>query len=215
MFVCLHVLNPEFDFPDGNPNVDAKTHSKITTGTYQNKFGIAFEEIYDLYFKTCRDEVKRAAPHHLYCGSRFLRNVAPDVVALASGYCDVISFNIYEYNVTDRKVFGADKPFLVGEFHFGALDRGVFGTGNRWAGDQQDRAGMYEDYMTSALRNPACVGAHWFQYNAQSLTGRDDGENFQIGLVDIASNPHPEMRDALRRFGYGMYEACTAASANP
>ncbi len=32
-----------------NPNVDAGTHSKITTGTYKNKFGIAFEEISDLY----------------------------------------------------------------------------------------------------------------------------------------------------------------------
>src|ERR1700723_901767 len=28
-----------------NPNVAAKTHSKITTGTYENKFGIAFERI--------------------------------------------------------------------------------------------------------------------------------------------------------------------------
>ena len=28
-----------------NPNVDAHTHAKITTGTYENKFGIAFEEI--------------------------------------------------------------------------------------------------------------------------------------------------------------------------
>ena len=28
-----------------NPNVDAKTHAKITTGTYENKFGIAFENV--------------------------------------------------------------------------------------------------------------------------------------------------------------------------
>ena len=28
-----------------NPNVDAHTHAKITTGTYENKFGIAFEKI--------------------------------------------------------------------------------------------------------------------------------------------------------------------------
>ncbi|PTX97407.1 diaminopimelate decarboxylase [Verrucomicrobia bacterium LW23] len=32
-----------------NPNVDAGTHAKITTGTYENKFGIAFEEIASLY----------------------------------------------------------------------------------------------------------------------------------------------------------------------
>ena len=34
-----------------NPNVKAKTHSKITTGTYENKFGIAYEEILALYEK--------------------------------------------------------------------------------------------------------------------------------------------------------------------
>ena len=32
-----------------NPNVSAHTHAKITTGTYENKFGVAFEQIKDLY----------------------------------------------------------------------------------------------------------------------------------------------------------------------
>ena len=32
-----------------NPNIDAKTHAKITTGTYENKFGIAFEEVEGVY----------------------------------------------------------------------------------------------------------------------------------------------------------------------
>src|SRR6202522_3763465 len=37
-----------------NPNVDASTHSKITTGTYENKFGIAFEEVSALYARAAR-----------------------------------------------------------------------------------------------------------------------------------------------------------------
>ncbi len=37
-----------------NPNVDAKTHAKITTGTYENKFGIAFERIKQVYQKASR-----------------------------------------------------------------------------------------------------------------------------------------------------------------
>jgi diaminopimelate decarboxylase len=32
-----------------NPNVDAHTHAKITTGTYENKFGIAIEEVEGVY----------------------------------------------------------------------------------------------------------------------------------------------------------------------
>jgi diaminopimelate decarboxylase len=37
-----------------NPNVDAKTHAKITTGTYENKFGIAFEDIAGVYARASK-----------------------------------------------------------------------------------------------------------------------------------------------------------------
>ncbi|HEY6166659.1 MAG TPA: diaminopimelate decarboxylase [Verrucomicrobiae bacterium] len=37
-----------------NPNVDAGTHAKITTGTYENKFGIAFEQVEGVYARASR-----------------------------------------------------------------------------------------------------------------------------------------------------------------
>lgn len=37
-----------------NPNVDAHTHAKITTGTYENKFGIAIEKIEGVYARAAR-----------------------------------------------------------------------------------------------------------------------------------------------------------------
>ena len=37
-----------------NPNVEARTHKKITTGTYENKFGIAFEQIEGVYARAAR-----------------------------------------------------------------------------------------------------------------------------------------------------------------
>jgi len=37
-----------------NPDVDAKTHAKITTGTYDNKFGIAFEKVRGVYARAAR-----------------------------------------------------------------------------------------------------------------------------------------------------------------
>jgi diaminopimelate decarboxylase len=37
-----------------NPNVDAATHHKITTGTYENKFGLAFEEVEAVYARAAR-----------------------------------------------------------------------------------------------------------------------------------------------------------------
>lgn len=37
-----------------NPNVDAHTHAKITTGTYENKFGVAFEQVEGVYARASR-----------------------------------------------------------------------------------------------------------------------------------------------------------------
>ncbi len=37
-----------------NPDVSAETHSKITTGTYEDKFGIAFEQIEGVYARAAK-----------------------------------------------------------------------------------------------------------------------------------------------------------------
>ncbi len=37
-----------------NPNIEAHTHAKITTGTYENKFGIAFEQVEAIYARASR-----------------------------------------------------------------------------------------------------------------------------------------------------------------
>lgn len=37
-----------------NPDIAAKTHAKITTGTYENKFGVAFENIEGIYARASR-----------------------------------------------------------------------------------------------------------------------------------------------------------------
>lgn len=37
-----------------NPDVEAGTHKKITTGTYENKFGVAFEQVEALYARAAR-----------------------------------------------------------------------------------------------------------------------------------------------------------------
>nr|MBP7053987.1 beta-agarase [Phycisphaerae bacterium] len=70
----------------------------------------------------------------------------------------------------------------------------------------QDRADKYRSYLESALRNPCIVGTHWFQYKDQPTTGRGDGENYQIGFVDICDTPYPEIVQAARDVGYSMYE---------
>lgn len=87
----------------------------------------------------------------------------------------------------------------------GALDRGLFHTGLRSVVDQNQRAEGYRYYVTSALQNPAVVGAHWFQCYDESTTGRGDGENYQIGFMDICDTPYWETIAAVREVGYKLY----------
>ena len=59
-----------------NPNVDAQTHSKITTGTYENKFGIAFERAEKVYAKAANLPWLRIRGVQMHIGSQ-LTTVAP------------------------------------------------------------------------------------------------------------------------------------------
>jgi diaminopimelate decarboxylase len=64
-----------------NPNVDAGTHSKITTGTYENKFGIAFEEIGELYARASKMKNLKLLGVQTHIGSQ-ITEVKPFVQAV-------------------------------------------------------------------------------------------------------------------------------------
>jgi diaminopimelate decarboxylase len=53
-----------------NPDVEARTHRKITTGTYDNKFGIAFERIDSVYAKASRLRNIRLRGLQMHIGSQ-------------------------------------------------------------------------------------------------------------------------------------------------
>lgn len=59
-----------------NPNVDAGTHAKITTGTYANKFGVAFEEIEGVYARAAKLKNLRLCGLQMHIGSQ-LTEVRP------------------------------------------------------------------------------------------------------------------------------------------
>ena len=157
------------------------------------------------YFRTVRDAIKAAAPHRLYLGARIAWG-APSIYSTCAEFADVVSVNVYKRTVADDLPPGsADKPMLVGEFHFGALDRGMFHTGLVAAEDQTDRARSYIEYVKSALDHPRMVGTHYFQYMDQALTGRGDGENYSIGFVSVADKPYGELIEAVIHVSKTMY----------
>lgn len=157
------------------------------------------------YFSTVRDAIKAVAPNRLYLGSRIAwgRGV---IYEESARHCDVVSVNIYHHQpVRDLPPSAVDRPMIIGEFHFGALDRGMFHTGLVATLDQNDRAECYRAYVNACLDHPRFVGAHWFQWRDQALTGRFDGENYQIGFVTIIDTPYPELVNAARDIGATMY----------
>jgi diaminopimelate decarboxylase len=79
-----------------NPNVEAHTHAKITTGTYENKFGIAFEKIEAVYARAARLKNLRARGFQMHIGSQItdvnpfekaVSKVLPLVQRLKDKYC--------------------------------------------------------------------------------------------------------------------------------
>ena len=64
-----------------NPNVDAGTHAKITTGTYENKFGIAFEQVEGVYARASKLKNLRLRGIQMHIGSQ-LTQVQPFELAV-------------------------------------------------------------------------------------------------------------------------------------
>lgn len=164
-----------------------------------------YKKTADTYFSTIRDELKAAAPNHLYLGCRFAW-VNDPVAISAAEFCDVVSYNKYEHSLRSLHLpYHIDRPMIIGEYHFGSTDRGHFHPGLREAPNQLLRAAKFKDYIESALENPQMVGVHWFQYVDEHIAGRADEENYNVGLVDICDTPYPEMVDAMREVAETLY----------
>ena len=162
----------------------------------------------DRYFELCRAGIKKVAPHRLYLGSRFVGFRQSDFIwDAAARHCDVISVNTYTHSAANcNPADFRDKPVLIGEFHFGIVDRGMFSPSLCPAGvTQEERAVAYTRFMQGVLVHPNIVGAHWFQFRDQPLTGRWDGEGYQLGFVDVADTPYRELTAAAREVGENMY----------
>ncbi len=168
--------------------------------------GAFYTRLAEQYFRTVRDTIKAVAPSQLYLGCRFADS--NDRAALAAAkFCDVVSFNLYRRSVANFQFpGGADVPVIIGEFHLGALDRGLFHPGLVPVANQAERAEAYASYVSGALQHPQIVGTHWFQYQDEPTTGRSyDGENYQIGFVDVADTPYAETIAASRSVGASLY----------
>ena len=144
--------------------------------------------------------VRRHDPNHLNLGMRGGGQPTAAEIRAARAF-DVYSVNIYDYEVPVARVRQiaelTGKPILIGEFHFGTPGRGLAASLVQ-VRDQAARGRAYRYYVENAFAMPELVGTHYFQWADQPSTGRFDGENYNIGLVDVTDRPYPDLVDALK-----------------
>ena len=144
--------------------------------------------------------VRKHDPNHLSLGLRFGSSAPPEIVK-ASTIFDVYSLNSYAYAVNQREIDKVkeliDRPIMIGEFHFGVPARGM-PPGLRQTANQEERGVAYRYYVEHAAADSAIVGAHWFEWVDEPSTGRFDGENYNIGMLDVTDRPYPELVAAAR-----------------
>lgn len=144
--------------------------------------------------------IRRYDPNHLNLGVRFGSHVS-DRLLRAGGTFDVMSINCYDYKpdpaMLDRIHRLSGRPILIGEFHFGVPERGL-APGLRQTANQTERAIAYQYYLENAASHPAVIGAHWFQWVDEPNTGRFDGENYNIGFIDVTDLPYVELVEAAK-----------------
>ena len=148
-------------------------------------------------------------PNHMNLGLRWSKADNTDMM-VGWEYFDVFSINCYSFDPTADMDFvknaGVDLPIMIGEYHCGALDRGMPATGLKGVTNQEERGVMWRYFVEKTAAHPFGVGAHWFQYNDQFCLGRFDGENYQIGMVDVCMQPHKELVEAAKESSAVLYK---------
>jgi len=144
--------------------------------------------------------LKQYDPNHLNMGIRFGGTPPDYVVQLTKGF-DVYTLNKYRYEPPPGLIANVHKltglPILIGEFHIGVPDRGM-APGLVQAMNQEERGLAYSYYVEHAAAHPEVIGTHWFEWIDEPVTGRADGENYNIGWVDVTDQPYPALVKAAQ-----------------
>jgi hypothetical protein len=162
------------------------------------------------YYQLVHDIVRKYDRRGLILGDRYQSFYYPDVARAAGPYLDVSSTNL-NASWQDGGVarFYLDtlheltrRPVMVTEFYATSTENSS-GNQNNSSGflvlpTQAERAVVFRNQLEWFLSRPYVVGADWFQYFDEPKNGRGDGENYDMGLVDIHDRPYQEITAASK-----------------
>ncbi len=187
-----------------------KLQAYLTQGDTKERREHFVHTMFEKYLDLINAAIKKYDDNHLNLGIRF-GGSPPEAVCRMAKKFDVCSINVYEYEPTRqlKRTFAlTGRPIVIGEFHFGVPANGL-GAGLVQTLNQSERAAGYRYYVEQAMALRYFLGAHWFQWQDQPVLGRMDGENYNIGLVDVTNRPYPELVQALKATHKVLYNVHT------
>jgi len=161
------------------------------------------------YYALAEKAIRAADPDALYFGDRLPIYYDPAAVRAEARHVDAIATNynpdasdgwIAHYFWDGLEKLSGDKPVVVTEWFFAANQNR---TGNKNNGHlmtvetQDERARGAAAATDNFAAIPAIVGTHWFQLYDHPKGGREDGEDYDFGLLDINDRPYERLTAAL------------------
>jgi hypothetical protein len=187
------------------------------------------------YYQLMFRGIRKAHPGALVLGDRLPLYYNQDAVLAIGDNIDVISTN-YNLDAADGWVAPyyfdglrrlSQKPVLISEFFFAAEENRT-GNRNETARNKYPKPGHLMTVQTQAerargaanairgfARFPNVVGAHWFQYCDEPMGGREDGEDYNMGLIDTAGRPYEEITEMFRSLNPQLEAHHRQSTENP
>jgi len=166
-------------------------------------------EFTDRWYGAWARGMREADPHHLLLGDRFAMEPDWEEILVSCGkHMDVVSINYYAHELPretfDKYYAKTGKPMLIGEYGFDSVDEGLL-TAAVTVANQEERAEGYRYYTERTAAIPYIIGAHYFQYWDEPVTGRFDRETGFNGFVRVTDNPYAPLVKAARESNGKIY----------
>jgi hypothetical protein len=205
----------DFVVPPGISSFDELLHaSGVTTRLRPGGSGIQVVRAWtgivaDNYYSLVHQALRAADPQALIFGDRLPIYYDPDAIRAEAPHVDAIATNynvdspdgwIAHYYFDGLRQLTGNKSVLVSEWFFAAAENRTGNSNNEHlmtVATQAQRARGAANAARNFARIPAVVGMHWFQYYDEARGGRDDGEDYDFGLVDRNGRPYDQLVDAL------------------
>ena len=145
------------------------------------------DRVAGIYFSATAEAIRAADPNHMILGCRFAGKPPLEVVARMTRCADIVSINNYSQRpplpLIREMSRASGLPVMVTEFSFKGPSPGLATNGSGpVTPSQSERAAAFTRYAEDLLREPSCVGYHWFKY----------GDNWQ-GVLQSDGTPWPEL----------------------